>query len=361
MQIALKIIYTLIITGILSFSWIKIFKYFKLLDRPGNDIKNTRKPVPTIQGVFAYLAFILCFCVISPEYIFSPLFLGLVLGSLPIFLVELIEELWYMWRLNFRIPPIVRLCVHILSSLLAIYISGIGDGYELLINGVAYQIPMWWFLIFFVVWSMFCINAINRVDGVYGQASWVSGIGFLTIYLLIKFVVLQGYAEIYNIETLNFIQDASLVMWIICLIYTFIEFKPLALVRDVGIMFFGFALAYLSVLWGAKIGTVVVALSLVIFDAIWVGLYRIFILKKSPMQWDYTHLHHRLLWLGRNKSEIRVFVRGRSLVMMILMLLQGTDRLNKIIIFVLMAIIFFGVNGYLFLIKKLPCGLDKTK
>jgi len=32
-----------------------------------------------------------------------------------------------------------------------------------------------------------------------------------------------------------------------------IEFKPLGLVRDVGIMFFGFALAYLAVAGGAKI------------------------------------------------------------------------------------------------------------
>ena len=33
----------------------------------------------------------------------------------------------------------------------------------------------------------------------------------------------------------------------------------------------------------------------------------------------------------------------------------GTNRMNKIIIFVIMALLFFGVNTYLFLIKKLPC------
>ena len=60
-------------------------------------------------------------------------------------------------------------------------------------------------------------------------------------------------------------------------------------------MFYGFALAYLSVVGGAKIGTLIVALSLVIFDAVWVGLRRIFIVKKNPLKGDYTHLHHRLM------------------------------------------------------------------
>jgi hypothetical protein len=47
--------------------------------------------------------------------------------------------------------------------------------------------------------------------------------------------------------------------------------------------------------------------------------------------------------------------------MMVLMLLQGADRWDKIIIFVMMAIVFFGVNGYLFWVKKLPCGIVPQK
>jgi hypothetical protein len=47
--------------------------------------------------------------------------------------------------------------------------------------------------------------------------------------------------------------------------------------------------------------------------------------------------------------------------MMVLMLMQEANRLNKLIIFVLMAVLFFGVNTYLFLYKKLPCGLPQKK
>jgi hypothetical protein len=105
----------------------------------------------------------------------------------------------------------------------------------------------------------------------------------------------------------------------------------------------------------------VVALSLVIFDAIWIIWYRVCILKKSPMKGDYTHIHHRLLGLGWSRGEVRGFVWIFSLVMMILMLMQEANRLNKLIIFAMMAMLFFGVNTYLFIYKKLPCGLKEKK
>ncbi|MBP7848153.1 hypothetical protein KA013_02940 [Patescibacteria group bacterium] len=46
---------------------------------------------------------------------------------------------------------------------------------------------------------------------------------------------------------------------------------------------------------------------------------------------------------------------------MILMLLQGDDRIDKVVIFVLMAAIFFGVNRYLFRVKKLPSKYEPPK
>lgn len=58
---------------------------------------------------------------------------------------------------------------------------------------------------------------------------------------------------------------------------------------------------------------------------------------------------------------MRAFVWIFSIVMMVLMLMQEANRVNKIIIFVMMALLFFGVNTYLFLYKKLPCGLDQKK
>jgi len=79
------------------------------------------------------------------------------------------------------------------------------------------------------------------------------------------------------------------------------------------------------------------------------------------MKGDYTHIHFRLLGLGRSRGEVRAFIWIFSLVMMILMLMQGANRMNKVIIFLMMATLFFGINTYLFLYKKLPCGLLEKK
>ena len=242
------------------------------------------------------------------------------------------------------------------------YVGHLGNQ-ELLIGAHKFLVPERLFAIGFIFWSLLCINAINRFDGVYAQASGVSSIGFLTIFLLIQFVVFRQYTNFTpdNLAILTTVKYLSFVLFIISVVSTVVESKPRGLVRDVGIMFYGFALAYLSVVGGAKIGTLVVTLSLVIFDAIWVGLRRMFVARKSPLVGDYTHLHHRLLGLGWNRKEARATIWIRSLIMMILILIQGTDRGNKIIIFALMAVMFFGVNYYLFIVKKLPCGLQIKK
>lgn len=359
----------MMITYILSFFMIAlvffmglyVLKKRKVLDRPGADLKWIRWPVPTLMWIFAYLSLILVILIFFPEMFSSKLFLWLILWFLPIFIVELIEELWYMWRLNFRIPQFVRLLAHIWWAILAVYIWNIWIWQEFVLWNFVWKIPQWIFVIFFVFWSMLCVNAINWIDGINGQASWVSAIWFLTIYLLIKFVVMKIYTQFINLDMLIFVSNISLILFFISFISTIVEFKPFWLLRDVWIMMFWFSLSYLSVAGWAKIWTLVVALSLVIFDAIWVWLYRIFVLKKNPMKWDYTHIHHRLMWLGWSRWEVRVFVRIWSFVMMVLMLMQSWNRLNKIIIFVMMALIFFGVNIYIFLIKKEPCGLKGLK
>lgn len=341
---------------------LKLFRWLKILDKPGNDLKNTRKPVPTLQGIFIYIGFFVTVAFLFPQYLHNNLFWGLLFGSLPIVIFELFEELNYIGKINFKIPPSLRLIWHIAWALLAVWIWAIWPQ-EFIINEQIFIAPQRIVAIGFVFWSILCINAVNRFDGIYGQASGVSGIGFLTIFLLIQFVVFKHYTNFTeaNMQTLLFVKNISFTLFCISLVYTVIEYKPLGLVRDVGIMFFWFSLAYLSVVGWAKIGTLIVALSLVIFDAIWVWLWRIFIMKKNPLKGDYTHLHHRLLWLGRNRREVRWFVWIRSLVMMIFILIQWTDRNNKIIIFTVMALVFFGINYYLFIVKKLPCGLSMKK
>lgn len=354
-------LFSAVLIVIVFFVWRYVFKKFKILDRPGADLKWVRWPVPTLMWIFAYISFILAMVLFFPGVISNNMFWWLVLWVLPIFLVELVEELWYMGRLKFRTPQIVRLLAHIWWAIIAVYVWWIGIWQEIIFLDFVWQIPQYIFVVFFVIRAMLCINAVNWIDGINAQASGVSAIWFLTIFLLIKFVVMRYYTEFNNREILVLVSNMSLVLFLVSLISTFVEYKPLWLLRDVWIMFFGFSLAYLSVLWWAKIWTLVVALSLVIFDAIWVWWYRILVLKKNPMKGDYTHIHHRLLWLKRTRPEVRSFVWIWSFVMMVLMLMQSANRINKIAIFLMMAMIFFGVNYYVFVVKKAKCGLDMKK
>jgi len=358
----MQYILAFVLAVVITIGGIWIFKKIKILDRPGNDLKNTRKPVPTIIGVFTYLGFFAIIAILFPQYLHNSLFRWLMIWSFPIILVQLLDELRYIDKIKFSLPSRVRLLSHILGAILAVYIWWI-NSQEIIIGSRSRIMPQRFFTLFFIWRSILCINAVNWFDWIYAQASGVSAVWFLTIFLLIKFVVFTHFTAFTdtNREILVLIQNMSLVLFALSLVSTVVEYKPFALLRDVGIMFLGFSLAYLSVAGGAKIGTIVVALSLVIFDAIWVGFYRIFILKKSPLKWDYTHLHHRLLGLGWNRSEIRWFVWIFSLIMMVLMLMQETNRINKIWIFLIMAIVFFGVNYYLFLVKKLPCWLKLEK
>jgi len=60
---------------LVSIGGILLFRKLKILDKPGNDLKNTRKPVPTIQGIFVYLGFFAIIAIVFPEYLHNHFFL----------------------------------------------------------------------------------------------------------------------------------------------------------------------------------------------------------------------------------------------------------------------------------------------
>ncbi|MBO4203823.1 hypothetical protein J5893_03260 [bacterium] len=125
--------------------------------------------------------------------------------------------------------------------------------YELIIFSHVLIIPNRLLYLAFALWSTFVINAINRIDGTNAQGNGILTIGFFTIFALIQRVVFPAYTEYTNLETLLLVRELSLILALISFIYTVIEYKPLALIRDVGTMFLAFGLAYLSVIGGAKI------------------------------------------------------------------------------------------------------------
>ena len=121
-QLIMNVLILFLITIVTAWLWWFLFKKFKVLDKPWSDLKNTRDPVPTLQWIFVILIFIIWVLIVYPEYYSNPLFLGLLIPWLLIWTVEAIEELSYLWKFP-KIPPIVRLIVHLIAAFLAVWIG----------------------------------------------------------------------------------------------------------------------------------------------------------------------------------------------------------------------------------------------
>ena len=342
----MTLLISLIVGAIIARAGLAISKYYGILDDPRRAKVYNRPRIPTIQGVTLFLAFLMILGGSLRYFEYNDYLLYLVVGAGSLVLMSTIE-------VYVKISALIRLLIQFAVVWLIIRYGGL---YTELIQFGSLKLELGKILGTLVsfVWFILCINAINMFDGIEGQTSGVSAIGYTTIWAVLTYIVMPHFPNISaeNLIVLETVQHASIILAVLAWIYTYLESSNKCLLRDAWTYFYGFTLAYLSLLWWAKIGTLVVVFSLVIFDAIWVIFWRIFMMKKHPFKGDLTHVHHRLLVLKRSRGEVRAFVLIWSASMAVLMLLQGTNSTNKRIIFLMMAVIFYGINVYLYLIKK---------
>ena len=325
---------------------LKTFYQQGILDRPWKDVP-ARPSVPNFQGVVLIVA---VWVVLGVMWLIHDEVWTMLIATSLLSIVVLVDDILHRYR-RISLPSRLRLVLQISIVSVTVVVGGLGN--HIMIAGQSLS-PLIGTLLA-IGWIVSFINCINRSDGVYGMASGVSSIGYMSIWLLLLWVVIPHYTDI-SIEKLSQITHlwyTALRLAGIACIYTIIEWKPRWVVRDVGTTWYGFTLGYLTLVAGAKIGLIIIVLSLPIFDSIWVVINRI-IMKKSPLHGDFTHLHHRLLRLGWSRTEIRVVIWCYTLVMTVLVLIQGVDGMNKLILFGMMAMIFFGSHIYLYRYKKLP-------
>lgn len=333
---------------IIPWFWLWFFDKIHIIEHKKRAQYYNRKPVPNAQGIRLWLTLIVVITLLGRNYMDNQYML-IYIGAIT--LLSIIATIDLFWP----IPSWIRLILQVAVFWSIVVYGWVSIDTIRIIGGdipITNRVAIIWSIIRFGL----CTNAINRFDGIQGQASGVTTIGSFSLWAVITFIVLPSYTELtpYIRDQLEITQIIALALWFVSLIYTYVEYKPLWLIRDIGTTIFWFSLAYLALLWWAKVGTLIVTLSIVIFDSIRVVTNRLLILKKNPMKWDYTHFHHRLLANGRSRSEARWFVWIWSAMLSILMILQGTNSINKWIILVMMALIFFWINIYLFWIKKLP-------
>ena len=342
---------SIIISGIIAVAWLYLFKKFNILDTPWKykDLKR-ETPVPRLMGVFLILAVLVSIIVLLPSYWNYKEIQFLFIWAIFLAIIAVVDDIYW-------IKAKYRFLVQIIVAIIWILWWAVITHFNFLWWIV--EVPYWLWVIFSIIWFVLIINAFNWFDWINWMWAGLATIWFFTIALVIKFIIFPYY-HIWWEEQLHliFLLNLSLILTWVSLVFTIVEIKPFGLLRDVGIMFLGYVLAYLSLFTWAKIWILLVVLSLVIFDAVWVIINR---LKnwKNPMKWDYTHFHHRLMKHWWEREEIRAFVWIWSLFFMVIMILQWTNTIHKAIILFMVALIFFWTHIYLYWIKKIPQGLGE--
>ena len=164
-----------LIISLIAWLGLVLFRKWKILDKPGNDLKDTRRPVPTLQGIFVYLVTFVVLAIFHWEFFLSPLVQGFLVGGTLIVIIELLAELEYLGKIKRKIPPWFRFLVHLIAACLALWISGIAD-YEFILFDYVFVIPNWLLYLAFAFWSVFVINAVNWIDGINAQGNGILSI-----------------------------------------------------------------------------------------------------------------------------------------------------------------------------------------
>src|SRR6266699_2749231 len=147
-------------------------------------------------------------------------------------------------------------------------------------------------------WIVGMMNTVNLIDGLDGLATGVVAIAALII-TIISFVLGQYsiaiLSAIFTGATLGFLPH---------------NWNPAKIfMGDSGSMFLGLGLAVLSIMGGAKIALAIIVLGVPILDVAVVMINRIR-RGQSPLHYDKTHLHYRLMATGLNTRQICLVFYG---------------------------------------------------
>jgi UDP-GlcNAc:undecaprenyl-phosphate/decaprenyl-phosphate GlcNAc-1-phosphate transferase len=185
--------------------------------------------------------------------------------------------------------------------------------------------------LFTVAWLLLTINALNWFDGIPGQVSLLSTIGFLMLGFLATFR--NGEADVALLSfSLAAIAGAGAVF----------EFPPAKmLIGDTGSMFFGLMLGLLGVYHGGKVATIFLVLGIPLLDAFFVIISRS-LKGQSPFKGGRDHLHHLLLDRGWSQRSIVILLSVIGALAGGMALFQST--VEKVTMGIVLALLVGGVR-----------------
>ncbi|MFH1670550.1 MAG: MraY family glycosyltransferase [Patescibacteria group bacterium] len=265
--------------------------------------KLTRERLPYPTGVIAIITFLLFFNFLEP---LSEQSLGVALAMTILGVYSFFDD-------RTPLPSWMRLTIQIIIAFL-IFATGSRiytitnplegvlnfgglvklDTFDIMTTGFG-PLPFW-SGIFTILWLGLTINALNWFDGIPGQVSALSVIGFLTIgFLSLSIRVNQP-----ELALLAFVLAG---IALACLLFDMPP--PRVLMGDTGAMFFGLMLGVLTLYTGGKVATAFLVLGVPLIDSGLVILNRLTKNKsifKGSIKGE--HLHHRLQEKEWNDRQI---------------------------------------------------------
>lgn len=304
-----------------------------------------KKPIPRLGGVALFVSFWL---IIIGYLIFAPAklhfvdekilgidknLLGVFLGSLVLFIVGIVDDLHNVrpwWKLFWQ--AVAAILVVIFGIKIFWFANPLG-GLNIIIGNLTY--------LFVPLWIILIINVINWLDGVDGLADGISTIALIMLTILSAMPIVNQPATALFCAILA---GAALG-------FLFFNFNPAKIfLGDTGSMFLGFMIAVAAIISGGKVATTLLILGIPILDALWVITRRI-VNKKSPMQADKLHLHHRFLEAGFSQRQAVIVLYFIAASFGIVALRSGTQGKFMTGLWLLVIMFIIGI-GLIFLRKK---------
>ena len=285
------------------------FVKLKLLDNPeAYGHKRRRLPYPT--GILSVLTFSILFAATAPWTAQSA---GLLIAIFILALISFIDDRSGVdpkWRLLTQV--IIAFIIFATGSRIYTLTNPLLENGLIKLDSIdiflpsplsPYPLPLPLFSgIFTILWLTLTMNALNWFDGIPGQVSTLSAIGFLVIGSL----AMSERVQQPELATLAFMLAGIAVA---CLLFDIPP--PKVLMGDTGAMFFGLMLGVLTSYAGGKVATAFLVLGVPLIDVFLVVTRRI---RKgvNPMRGDAEseHLHHRLLRKGWNEKAVIVLTAG---------------------------------------------------
>lgn len=275
---------------------IKLSYKIGAVDRPDHR-KVHSKSMPRMGGMAIFLSFLLAMLVMIKMGLVGGSFIGVIYGSLVIFLVGLLDDIY-------QLQPKIKLLGQIAAAAIAIYfgvaVHFVTNPFDGWLNLGYFAIPVT------LLWMVGITNAINLIDGLDGLAGGVSAIAAITMGIV---GIIKGQPFI---TLVTFTLVGSLMGF---LPYNFHPARTF--MGDSGSNFLGFILSCLAIMGTAKSAALIslllpiIILGIPIFDTFFAIIRRVY--NKNPIFLpDRDHLHHRLMALGMSHRRSVLIIYGVS-------------------------------------------------